>query len=726
MSEAQFALETVRSRIPPKSLKASHTGKTTDQELHGSRACDRLKPEDDRPSQLSQTSRHAKQTTSSSPSNGPNKFLKTPIDHGERARLMKLFFPSSYDGTPEYDAWRSFVFDVKVWLEIAQLPQEYEMVAIKMFLTGRALRHYLIVAKPNLDAFTIGTYLKALFDHCFPSDFWQKARQEFYQCVQGDRTTREYWQELDHLGYRLSYIDKDQIRVQYWKGSAPYIRAGWISAGFDPETTSLEELRRVAEGHERAEVMRQEAETNMSSVAHELVGKLQMAAGSPAAKRSALQAYCDHTSKLREIGPAEDVEREQWTDLMEANALEVVLNVLMEIAPVDVDLYALDILVETFDSEAAGGTEYLRKDVKATGLVRSRLPDIFEKNLQMISAPPQFLNGVHVRILESVTLSLLHCAYVAIADFYTPLDSHSVISFVITTFYRDSDRDKTLDLHLVEVGTFLVSHHTVFQRTWEILCNDEYYKESDGVAPMIGTCIMITHLASTDALGIALMENAKIHLHLFKRCWLYIAKHHAVSASGTNQVLEAMLRSALALHDTSKAVPRNKATVILDLMKEQHLIMLLGRVLLAERPLYEMTLIRNNTKDRRIYDQLSKLVVQVSKENPEMRNEAIKPPWEHILTCIQDLIYDGAHQSILGGHDNFQDALRTSPQSHKLQVWRDFGKELGLDEVKFMEEGKADSITAGCSWNAPTAHCVDASVFRLQKGESITQNRERC
>ncbi|KAG8905371.1 hypothetical protein FRB99_009040 [Tulasnella sp. 403] len=243
-------------------------------------------------------------------------------------------------------------------------------------------------------------------------------------------------------------------------------------------------------------------------------------------------------------------------------------------------------------------------------------------------------------------------------------------------------------------------------RTLEILCNDEYYKSRNALA-MIGTCVMMAHLISTDTLGTALMEKAKIHLHLFKRCWSFIAEHRIVPVLVTDQILVVMIKSAYVYHVTSKTVSGNKATVILDLMKEQHLIMLLGRVLLAESDLYEASsyllllfasstsVDTHNQKDSDLYEELSKIIVQVCKEKPGIRNEIIKPPWRHILSCIQDLIYDGSRQNALDGNNTFQDALSASPKWRELQVWRDFGKELGLDE------------------NAPATYCVDEPVYRL-------------
>ncbi|KIO27827.1 hypothetical protein M407DRAFT_54106, partial [Tulasnella calospora MUT 4182] len=158
----------------------------------------------------------------------------------------------TYDGKAHLETFETFVFEFMNWAKINGLPEKLQMRAIKRFLTDKAGHHYMTFAAVDVRKWTVENYLRALFNYCFPIHFRSQMRAKFNRCVQGNRSTREFLQELRTLGNRLPDLGEVQIRLQYWEGSNAYLRVEWAKSGLDPETSSLAELEIAAERFEMA------------------------------------------------------------------------------------------------------------------------------------------------------------------------------------------------------------------------------------------------------------------------------------------------------------------------------------------------------------------------------------------------------------------------------------------------------------------------------------------
>ncbi|KAG8915434.1 hypothetical protein FRC02_004520 [Tulasnella sp. 418] len=107
----------------------------------------------------------------------------------------------------------------------------------------------------------VDTYLTALFGHCFPPEYRHTLRQRFNKCEQGKRTVREFVRELRSLESKISDINERHLVLRFWYGANAYLRLKWLDNGFDPETSSMDELEREASKYERAEVQRRTEES---------------------------------------------------------------------------------------------------------------------------------------------------------------------------------------------------------------------------------------------------------------------------------------------------------------------------------------------------------------------------------------------------------------------------------------------------------------------------------
>ncbi|KIO19466.1 hypothetical protein M407DRAFT_46060, partial [Tulasnella calospora MUT 4182] len=157
-----------------------------------------------------------------------------------------------YDGRAHLETFETFAFQFKYWIRINRLPTKYQVIAMKRFLTDKAGIHYMTFAAVNLRKWTVDSYLRALFNHCFPIHFRSQMRVKFNRFVQGSRSTREFLRELRTLGNRLPDIGEVQIWLQFWEGSNPYLRVEWAKVGLEPETSSPAELELAAERFEMA------------------------------------------------------------------------------------------------------------------------------------------------------------------------------------------------------------------------------------------------------------------------------------------------------------------------------------------------------------------------------------------------------------------------------------------------------------------------------------------
>lgn len=171
----------------------------------------------------------------------------------EFSRHVKCPEPSAYDGSPNFEKYNQFVFEAQTWIDMSKIPKQHHVASLKRFLTGDAGKWYMQWVAPKIQTFDLATLFQQMFDYFFPPDFRRRMRDRFANCTQGSsRSTRDFARYVRLLATRLGDIDDREMRVRFWNGSQSYLRVKWSEAGYDPETSSMDELEEAAERFEQA------------------------------------------------------------------------------------------------------------------------------------------------------------------------------------------------------------------------------------------------------------------------------------------------------------------------------------------------------------------------------------------------------------------------------------------------------------------------------------------
>ncbi|KAF8749784.1 hypothetical protein RHS01_09845 [Rhizoctonia solani] len=183
-----------------------------------------------------------------------NKKLKRKMK--DRARSgYKAQTPKTYKGEePDIEAYEQFLFEYNTWIREAGLSRDESVRGICRFLDGKASKWYMSKIAPNLDRvrYEIRDIYSQLYQYCFPPDFKEKLRKKYESLTQGERVVQDFFADLELYRTRLSDVTDSQHVRRAWNGAARYIRVEWAIRGIRPESTTIEELKRVAEDIERA------------------------------------------------------------------------------------------------------------------------------------------------------------------------------------------------------------------------------------------------------------------------------------------------------------------------------------------------------------------------------------------------------------------------------------------------------------------------------------------
>ncbi|KAF8703643.1 hypothetical protein RHS03_06199, partial [Rhizoctonia solani] len=183
-----------------------------------------------------------------------NKKLKRKMK--DRARSgYKAQTPKTYKGEePDIEAYEQFLFEYNTWIRKAGLSRDESVRGICRFLDGKASKWYMSKIAPNLDRvrYEIRDIYSQLYQYCFPPNFKEKLRKKYESLTQGERVVQDFFADLELYRTRLSNVTDSQHVRRAWNGAARYIRVEWAIRGIRPESTTIEELKRVAKDIERA------------------------------------------------------------------------------------------------------------------------------------------------------------------------------------------------------------------------------------------------------------------------------------------------------------------------------------------------------------------------------------------------------------------------------------------------------------------------------------------
>lgn len=97
---------------------------------------------------------------------------------------MKFPEPSTYNGRENLADFEKLVFEMKNYFGALKMSSYWQIRALGKCLTDKAGQHYMAFAAVDPDRYTIDTYLREMFNHCFLPHFRQKMREKFNRCAQ--------------------------------------------------------------------------------------------------------------------------------------------------------------------------------------------------------------------------------------------------------------------------------------------------------------------------------------------------------------------------------------------------------------------------------------------------------------------------------------------------------------------------------------------------------------
>jgi len=183
---------------------------------------------------------------------------ETPATRATRKRVQKLKLPEPfvYDGSPDYDQFEQWCYEVDNWMDLSGVDEYYALKYLATYLSGKAATFYMTHVATSVSQYTVERLYRDLFEYCFPINFKRKLRDRFFRLTQGTRNVRDFLRELQRLGSRLADVTDKDIAQRFWKGVHGYIRIELAKKGKDSENTSLKKLAKRAIRYENAENLR--------------------------------------------------------------------------------------------------------------------------------------------------------------------------------------------------------------------------------------------------------------------------------------------------------------------------------------------------------------------------------------------------------------------------------------------------------------------------------------
>ncbi|KAJ7041362.1 hypothetical protein C8F04DRAFT_1253067 [Mycena alexandri] len=182
--------------------------------------------------------------------------------------------PFVYNGEPVFATIERWTYEARQWTTESYIRPKMRVSRVSKYLGGRALSWYMRVVAKNAKKWTLKKFLEALFNQCFPIDFRSIQRKKFQNYAQRGHPVKEYKTDLEVLADSIGDITPRGLIVQFWDGADYEMRRRWAGDGFDPETSTLDELEAAAINYEHAiKVERAQKPDNENGRKNERSGK---------------------------------------------------------------------------------------------------------------------------------------------------------------------------------------------------------------------------------------------------------------------------------------------------------------------------------------------------------------------------------------------------------------------------------------------------------------------
>ncbi|TEB25070.1 hypothetical protein FA13DRAFT_1602301, partial [Coprinellus micaceus] len=105
---------------------------------------------------------------------------------------LKPVPPEPYDGRPHLPALHQFMSQVGMWVEDASIPPNRQVYRTSRYLLKKAYDWYAREVAPNVERWTLDKFFYAMYDHCFPVDYKERAQARLERFEQRDLSVKEY------------------------------------------------------------------------------------------------------------------------------------------------------------------------------------------------------------------------------------------------------------------------------------------------------------------------------------------------------------------------------------------------------------------------------------------------------------------------------------------------------------------------------------------------------
>ena len=151
---------------------------------------------------------------------------------------IKSIPPKEYDGSADVRAYHRFVHESDTYLWDGKVRGQWKFFLLLYYLTGKACDFYTQKVAINEEEWNVPDFYTALFDYCFPVDYWMKLRRTLAHCHKNEKSVAEYTHTLQDLFNMIGNVPKQEQVLKFWNSSRPSIQKELWRNKLNPELSS--------------------------------------------------------------------------------------------------------------------------------------------------------------------------------------------------------------------------------------------------------------------------------------------------------------------------------------------------------------------------------------------------------------------------------------------------------------------------------------------------------
>lgn len=149
--------------------------------------------------------------------------------------FMPVFKPLVYNRQPNLLDYHCFMCEATSYIEIANIPEKYQIVMVSHYLKDTAYNFYNLKVTVNEKDWTLSQFLTELFNFCFPVDYCIQIRKKLNKLYQNDKSVNAFIYEVEQLYGMIRSTNKQEKVIKLWYGLQPVIQEALWQDGLNPE-----------------------------------------------------------------------------------------------------------------------------------------------------------------------------------------------------------------------------------------------------------------------------------------------------------------------------------------------------------------------------------------------------------------------------------------------------------------------------------------------------------